>query len=261
MRKNRSRYLLVIVILFFSLLVRYSSLFATPKYYANQLSSSYLYYSSCIFKLIKNINHYVKSNKDLTAENTILTEHIRYLEDQIERNSTLDHNLRVLKEQVNYVNSYQYHIVTTELFAINSNNITQEAYIRAGTQDGIEEGQAVLFNKFLIGKVLTVYDNYSKILLIFDKRSKIPAITSVSKQHVIIEGSNQQKLYLKYLPDKPTIESEEILFTSNYSQIYPKNLKIAIITKENDQYYAKAPYALKDIDLVQILKDNHHLRK
>ena len=214
---------------------------------------SHLQFVSNIVASIKETSDNIINRQGLRLENSLLKTKVKLLEAELLAVQSNDLEIEKLKNQLNYKNSYKQNIITTKLFAITNNHFAKAAYIAAGSDQGIKVGQSVLFENFLIGRIAETYNHYSKILLIFDPRSKISAITANSRNHILIEGQNKNTLLVKYLPDTAQIVTNEIVVTSNYGTIYPRGIAIGRLIKQHEQHSIHVPYKLHDIDLVQVI--------
>ena len=221
--------------------------------YAEELWLSYVQFMSNIVTDIKDTSNNIVNRQYLRLENSLLKTKIKLLETELLVTQRNDIDLAKLKQQLNYQSSYKYNITTTKLFAITNSNFTKEAYIEAGSAHGLKEGQSVLFDNFLIGRISEIYQHYAKILLIFDSRSKISATTENSRNNILIEGRNNTELFVKYLPETTEIVNSEIVVTSNYATLYPAGIAIGRIMQTGDKYHITVPYQLHDIELVQVI--------
>lgn len=226
------------------------------RHYIGGLWVSHLKFVSNIVTSIKDTSNNLINRQSFKLENALLKTKVKLLETELLAVKSNDLEIANLKKQLNYKSSYKNNIITTKLFAITNNNFVKEAYIEAGSDQGIKVGQTVLFENFLIGRIVEIYNHYSKILLIFDPRSKISAVTSNSRNNIVIEGQNKNTLIVKYLPETSNIVSSEIVVTSNYGTLYPRGIEIGRIVKQHGQYRINVPYKLQDIDLVQVINSN-----
>jgi rod shape-determining protein MreC len=132
----------------------------------------------------------------------------------------------------------------------------KEALISSGKDASIEKGDVVLYNNMLLGRVVEVYDNFSKILLIFDSRSKISAITEATGNKILLEGNNTNKLSIRYLLNREHVQDLEFVKTSNYCSLFPPGIRIGLIKRKNNSVYIQAPYKNTDIRYVQVIRHN-----
>jgi rod shape-determining protein MreC len=108
--------------------------------------------------------------------------------------------------------------------------------INKGTKSGIVKGMTVFSRDYLIG--LIVETNYlsSRVLLISDLNSKLPAIIQDSDVNVILSGSGDNNdLILEYLPDNFVLEPNRTIFTSGKDGLLAIGMPVAetYLNKDN----------------------------
>jgi rod shape-determining protein MreC len=115
--------------------------------------------------------------------------------------------------------------------------------LNKGSADGISENMPVINKQgTLFGKVLKVYKNFSKVLLISNKNSVISvkvqqADTTKPEIDGIVKGTGKLNIYLDLVPIDETINPGDVLVTSSLEETFPKDLLVGTITKiqKNDQ--------------------------
>ena len=87
--------------------------------------------------------------------------------------------------------------------------------INKGTRHGLIKGMTVFSKNYLIGTIIETNYLSSRILLITDLNSKIPAIIQDTDVNVILAGNgNKNDFNLDYLPDEFVLEPNKIIYTS-----------------------------------------------
>jgi rod shape-determining protein MreC len=116
--------------------------------------------------------------------------------------------------------------------------------INKGSANGIAEGMPVINQQnVLFGKVIKVYKNFSKVMLISNKNSvvnvKIQQSLGDTTPEVdgVVKGKGGLGAYLDLIPVNDGINPYDVLVTSALDKTFPKDLLVAkIIQKEkNDQ--------------------------
>jgi rod shape-determining protein MreC len=176
-----------------------------------------------------------KQNEKLKSDNSRLktfiieSEHIR-------------HENQRLKELVNFQGDTQYNYITTRIL-INSNGIfTRTATINIGKQQNIKKGAAVVSGNGFVGRVMEINENNSTLLLISDVNSRIPIITSKSRERGILAGRNIELPIIKYLPEESLVEEDEIIMTSGDGGIYPFGIPIGRVVRNAQGEYEAVPF-------------------
>ena len=111
----------------------------------------------------------------------------------------------------------------------------QRFQINKGNWDGIEEGQAVLNNGYLIGHIFKVFSNYAIVSTIADPISKISCRIKGSEYYGILNGQgggsilNSPVCLLNYLFRDLTLKNGMIVETSGFSLQIPPGIPIGNI--------------------------------
>ena len=105
--------------------------------------------------------------------------------------------------------------------------------INVGKIDGIELEMPVISDKGLVGHIIAVDQNSSKVQTIVDTSSTITASISTTREAIICKGTLEEKGILKasYIPTEATLVSGDLVETSGIGGIYPKGIQIGKISK------------------------------
>jgi|SRR5574344_825973 rod shape-determining protein MreC len=139
--------------------------------------------------------------------------------------------------------------------------------INKGLKNGINKKNIVVSvsnndSLILIGQVIEVYDNYSKVLLITDMDSNIISVISRENIFGIVNGTNSDELEMNIIGKVNDIKVGEKVFTSGLGGIFQAGLYIGEISKvmfENHGMIKKVfinPFEdIKNLDFVTVIKD------
>lgn len=179
---------------------------------------------------IKNILLTNSTNKRLLEENIILKDLYAKSLDAKKENENL-------KSILNYVDSFknEYNYITSKIYWEPKNSIANAVILNVGTKNNIKEGDLVLgINKNVIGRVVNVSDTNTKVLLLSDVNSNIPARTVNTGEKFILSGTNSNFLEISHYNSKnPEIVDGDLVLTSGDSDIIPDGIPIGKIKKEN----------------------------
>lgn len=113
--------------------------------------------------------------------------------------------------------------------------------IDKGFEDGISENMPVITQqRVLVGKISEVYENFSKVMLISNKKSSFDAgIEGLENENDIsgvIKGQGSFKVLFNLVPREEDISQGNIIVTSALGGIFPKGLLVGKIkeVKKND---------------------------
>ena len=100
--------------------------------------------------------------------------------------------------------------------------------INKGTKHEIIKGMTVSSRNYLIGTIVETNYLSSRVLLITDLNSKIPAIIQDADVNVILSGNGDKNNFnLEYLPEEFVLEPNKVIFTSGKDGFLKKGMPIA----------------------------------
>lgn len=176
-------------------------------------------------------------NKRLNVELDLLKVELRRLEEAHLENQRLRTLLSLPQQEL-------YDAEAALLIGKDSSNWTQVAIINKGTSNGIKKGMPAVLGANLAGRVIEAHPFASKVALIVDCNSKIPAKILRSREEGIVFGTvegGRAICKMKYLQD--TVEIGDEIISSGLGEIYPKGLligKVSAVEEDKDKLYKVA---------------------
>ena len=131
------------------------------------------------------------------------------------------------------------------LAQIISKDISQDSIlINKGEKDNISKNMPVITEeKVLVGRVIEVYNKFSKVMLISNKNSSFDAKRPGSLISGVIKGMEHEGLFFDLIPSEAEVNEGDIICTSSISGIYPEGLlvgKIKSIRKSDIESFQQA---------------------
>lgn len=214
---------------------------------------------------IRNISQAVGSISGVTAlraENTQLrSENIR-LKEWYQTALMLQAENQSLQELLNLQVNPAHKYVTARVISDTNNTYVKTTLIAIGQDKGVKKNQAVLAGNGMIGRVVEVGKNASRVLLLTDINSRIPIIIEGTSQRSILAGNNSKFPELKHLPkDIGVIEGARVI-TSGHGGVFPAGLPIGRIVKRSKNTFIVQIFADMDkVNYVRIVdsSDNKNL--
>ena len=106
-----------------------------------------------------------------------------------------------------------YNLEAVKFFNISYEEITATAFINKGEKDGIEVGMPVITGRStLVGLVREVFDKYSKIMLVTDKRFKMTVLDESLDQFLAI-GNGGGGVQLDFVTPRDEFKEDELIVT------------------------------------------------
>ncbi len=176
-----------------------------------------------------NFSEVKATNKDLEKENEKLKDEIAEKSDLVEENKRLKDLLEFKdsREEYNYIST---NIIGTK------GNIINGLITDKGEIDGVQKNMIVIASKGLVGKVTSVAKNWAIVETIVNKNISVSVMLEESRENSgILEGyanNNNEKLAkISYLPMSSEVKEGDIVLTSGYGEIYPKEIRIGEVIK------------------------------
>jgi len=186
-----------------------------------------------------------KENNKLQQENEKLLSQIAFLQ------AIKDANQAQSDVSISCQND-GFRLVMAGVMGLEDNDIIS---INKGSADGVAEGMPVISQQnVLFGKVLKVYKNFSKVVLVSNENSVInvkiqPNLDASDTTEIdgVVKGSGGLKAFLDLIPINSEINAGDTIVISSMEKAFPKDLLIGkIIEKQkNDQ----KPFQQAQIDL------------
>ena len=122
-----------------------------------------------------------------------------------------------------------------------------------GSKDNIRMGQTVMGVNGLIGQVVEINSFTSKVLLITDSSSNVPAIIARTGQQVIIKGESQTGMMeIAFLKNEADVQKGDLIVTSGQAKRFIPSIKIGrvkdIVKNEGERFSRVTLMPLENIN-------------
>jgi rod shape-determining protein MreC len=167
--------------------------------------------------------------KELTA---VLIEKQRYAE-IIQENRRLKELLSLKEHLPNYV-------TTAKVIARGYDRLLHTMILDKGKNSGIKKDMSVITPKGLVGKIYSVKDNFSEVLLLRDPNFSVAVRLQNSRHEGVISGTGHGYCILKYIPPEESVERGEVAVTSGLDGIFPPGLRVGVVNsvrKEGIEFF------------------------
>ncbi|MGY0217251.1 rod shape-determining protein MreC [Endozoicomonadaceae bacterium StTr2] len=166
-----------------------------------------------------------EENARLKAKNLILQQQVLKLE------ALTAQNIR-LKALLNSTETLEDQVKVAEIIGVNPDPSVQQIIINKGSQDGVFLGQAVLDATGVMGQVVEVSPFSSRVMLVTDASSRIPAEVNRSGVRMIAAGTGlPDKLDLLHVSDTADIQEGDLLTSSGMGQRFPVGYPLGKVSR------------------------------
>ena len=196
----------------------------------------------------KTVEQLKQKIEELEKQNTAMKinlQRIDVLENEVSR-------LRSIKRQIdNSLKNIKIAQITQKDVIPNKRSVQ----INVGSNYKTKVGQTVMGVNGLLGQVVEVNVYTSKVLLITDNDSNVPAKIARTGQQIIIKGRSQDNLLeVSFLPNDSEIQSGDLIITSGQAKRFIPSLKIGrvveVIRNEGERFSQAIIKPLEDADKV-----------
>ncbi|MEA2013750.1 MAG: rod shape-determining protein MreC [Thermodesulfobacteriota bacterium] len=107
--------------------------------------------------------------------------------------------------------------------------------INKGTADGIKNDFPVIAEEGMVGRVIEVSWNVSKVLLLVDYNSNIDALIQRNRYRGVLQGSGKSECELKYVQRSEDVKVGDVVMSSGLAGVFPKGLVLGKVVEVNKE--------------------------
>jgi rod shape-determining protein MreC len=136
-------------------------------------------------------------------------------------------------------------VIGARVIAYDPSLWSRSAIIDQGKIQGVKEGLPVLAPQGIVGRVVEVYPEYSKTMLIVDRQSAADAMIQRSRVRGILKGKGGNRCSLEFVPKNADVQVGDLVLASGLVGLYPKGLVFGKVTAANK----KNPGVFQEIEV------------
>ena len=103
----------------------------------------------------------------------------------------------------------------------------QSVLLNVGGQDGIQNGWAAMDGLGLVGRIAGVGERTSRVILLTDPYSQIPAVIQPSRENALVVGDNTSDPLVDFIENADLVRAGDRIVTSGNGGVLPPGLLIA----------------------------------
>ena len=265
-KKNLGRNVLIIAILI-------TVLFA----FKNRLASTFKFADG----MTQAVNFSLAKMKGMLYKQTLKfksrVNDISYIDEYVERNKTRDFelqknkvqnmelaNLKIenekLRQMLEMRTKQPSEYIAADIALVENGSSSDTIYINKGKNQGLSLNLPVMYDGYLIGKISKINDEYSEVMLLTSKKSRMSVVVNGTDMQILRGNGNGTFSILNYnenVNDKTVFNIE----TSGVSDIFPRGIKIGAFKirdinafKKMKEMRFKPAYNVFDIQSVLVYK-------
>jgi len=122
---------------------------------------------------------------------------------------------------------------------------SRSAIINQGKAQGVKEGLPVLAPQGIVGRIVGIYPEYSKVMLIVDRKSSADAMVQRTRIRGMLRGKGGNRCSLEFVPKSADVQVGDLVLASGLVGLYPKGLVFGKVTAANK----KNPGVFQEIEV------------
>jgi len=195
------------------------------------------------FDLVDQFSKRVNSYAQLQVENEKLRVQNRQLVQWQNAVVALEHENKELKGLLRFKAEPNLAYISARVVADTGGPFVRSLVVTAGRVEGVREGMAAVTGEGLVGRIVEVGENSSRVLMITDLNSRLPVTVAGGGEHAILAGDNSAQLKLMYLPQDASVQHGARVLTSGHGGVFPPNLPVGTVVNNGRGSYYVAPLA------------------
>jgi rod shape-determining protein MreC len=136
-----------------------------------------------------------------------------------------------LEEILGFTKESPYELMPARVVGREGSMISNAIVIDKGFRDGVKQNMAVISANGIVGVVLTVGRDSSRVMLINDKNSRIDVLIQENREIGILEGSTDGTVRLSYVSGKIRVRVGDSVVTAGVGNSFPKGLPVGEVVE------------------------------
>lgn len=147
--------------------------------------------------------------------------------------------------------------ITGVVLADSGSPFRQSVLINVGSRDGIVDGWATMDGIGLVGRISGVGPNTSRVILLTDATSRIPAIIQPSGQRALVTGDNSAAPPIDFLEDSEQVRPGDRIVTSGDGDVFPPGLLIGQVAEDpGGRLRVRLAADYERLEFLRVLRDH-----
>lgn len=143
------------------------------------------------------------------------------------------HENRRLRELLALREKEQHYVTSAQVIARGTDQWTNTFVLDKGTKDGITKDMIGMTEKGLVGKISSVSDSYSHLLLLSDIHFSVSARLQGSRAEGVVSGTGFRKCQMKYILYEEEVKKGDIVITSGLDLFFPPGIPVGYVSRVN----------------------------
>ena len=209
---------------------RFSNLVEKPKSYVSS-GLYFIHYSANLPNMaFQRVSTFFSTHKYLSKRILDLESRLLFIDTDLEKMASLIEENNRLRELLGSAAKSQDSVLVSEVIGIDPDPASQNILIDKGEADGVFKKQTVIDSGGLVGQVIEVSKQYSRIMLITDFNSFVPVAVLRNNLRIMLKGSGvSEKLQLLHVNPTADIRVGDLLVSSGLGGRFPAGYPVGSV--------------------------------
>ncbi len=172
---------------------------------------------------------------NVRQENVELREQVATLEGQRTRLAELEVENRHLSDLLELRDALATRAVAARVIGADTTELSRTLILSEGSRGGLRRDLPVISTAGVVGKLIAVAPNASRVLLINDHNSGLDAFDQRSRARGIVAGLFNGALTMKYVDRTEDVKPGDAVVTSGMDGIFPRGLLVGQVTRVSQE--------------------------
>ncbi|WP_240989474.1 rod shape-determining protein MreC [Salipiger mangrovisoli] len=147
--------------------------------------------------------------------------------------------------------------ITGVVLADSGSPFRQSVLINVGSRDGIVDGWATMDGIGVVGRISGVGNNTSRVILLTDATSRIPATIQPSGQRAMVVGDNSANPPIDFLENPDLVKPGDRIVTSGDGEVFPPGLLIGQVALDpGGRLRVRLAADYERLEFLRVLRDH-----
>lgn len=185
-----------------------------------------IYLVKAVTNPVKNFFGTIYQLKKISEENIVLQAKVIELQNNLVKEKQAEKENEALRKELGFIKSSKLPLASCSVLSENSFGLSNSLILNCGTDDGVNLGDAVISQNYLVGKISYAGKSYSTVLLSVAADFLADAKISQTGSSALVKGSFGSGLILDQVPQTSPLEKGWLVVTAGINSQIPKNILI-----------------------------------
>jgi len=135
-----------------------------------------------------------------------------------------------LRKLLQFKQVAQIPVVAAQVISLDPTGWFKSVIIDKGKNAGLRWDMPVVNASGVVGRIVSVSNNYAKVLLVIDQNSAVDSLTQRSRDRGMIRGTSGQVCKMDYMAKSSDVVVGDLVITSGLGGVFPKGLPVGKIS-------------------------------